>query len=52
MTMRLCPDDRKRFELISALRRQFSRQYRRLFGAPPGRDAPQLLRTSLNASQV
>jgi AraC-like DNA-binding protein len=31
---------------------QFSREYRRLFGAPPGRDATRLLGTSLGASQT
>jgi transcriptional regulator GlxA family with amidase domain len=31
---------------------QFSREYRRQFGAPPGRDAAQLLETSLRASPV
>jgi transcriptional regulator GlxA family with amidase domain len=31
---------------------QFSREYRRLFGAPPGRDTARLLETSLSASPV
>ena len=31
---------------------QFSREYRRLFGVPPGRDAARLLGTSLSASQT
>jgi AraC-like DNA-binding protein len=31
---------------------QFSREYRRLFGAPPGRDAARLLDTSLSASRA
>jgi transcriptional regulator GlxA family with amidase domain len=31
---------------------QFSREYRRLFGAPPGRDTARLLETSLSASQT
>jgi AraC-like DNA-binding protein len=31
---------------------QFSREYRRLFGAPPGRDTARLLETSLGASQT
>jgi AraC-like DNA-binding protein len=31
---------------------QFSREYRRLFGAPPGRDTARLLETSLSASPL
>jgi transcriptional regulator GlxA family with amidase domain len=31
---------------------QFSREYRRLFGAPPGRDTARLQETSLSASPV
>jgi AraC-like DNA-binding protein len=31
---------------------QFSREYRRLFGAPPGRDTARLLGTSVSASQT
>jgi transcriptional regulator GlxA family with amidase domain len=31
---------------------QFSREYRRLFGAPPGREAARLLGTSVSASQT
>jgi transcriptional regulator GlxA family with amidase domain len=31
---------------------QFSREYRRLFGTPPGRDAARLLSTSQSASQT
>ena len=31
---------------------QFSREYRRLFGTPPGRDAARLLSTSQSTSQT
>jgi AraC-like DNA-binding protein len=31
---------------------QFSREYRRLFGAPPKRDTARLLSTSVSASQI